>query len=137
MSGRSFFLMMHRVNPDCPENIVYRIDRAKFSSAVADRIILEHPDLEGVVCSVTFLPVLLPAFREELPGVPLVSFGENDLLNRDTDRIMNFISGSRENVGHKATELLEKLCRGKAAASLQAPGEVAEIKNFHIFPIRR
>lgn len=104
---------------------------------MADRIIWEHPDLEGVVCSVTFLPVLLPAFREELPGVPLVSFGENDLLNRDTDRIMNFISGSRENVGRKATELLEKLCRGKAAASLQAPGEVAEIKNFHIFLIRR
>ena len=135
MSGRSFFLMMHRVNPDCPENIVYRIDRAKFSSAVADRIISEHPDLEGVVCSVTFLPVLLPVFRERLPGVPLVSFGENDLLNRDTDRIMNFISDSRENVGRK--ELLEKLCRGKAAAFLQAPGEVAEIKNFHIFPIRR
>ena len=66
---------------------------------MADRIISEHPDLEGVVCSVIFLPVLLPAFREELPGVPLVSFGENDLLNRDTDRIMNFISGSRENVG--------------------------------------
>lgn len=106
--------LMHRVNPDCPENIVYRIDRAKFSSAVADRIISEHPDLEGVVCSVTFLPVLLPVFREKLPGVPLVSFGENDLLNRDTDRIMNFISDSRENVGRKATELLEKLCRGKA-----------------------
>ncbi len=105
--------LMRGKYPDCAENIVYGLDRVKLSAATADRIMAEHPDLEALICSVPLTPVLFPRFRELRPELPLVSFGESDLLNRDTDPSVNFISNAREKAGRKAAELLGKLFCGQ------------------------
>lgn len=105
-------LMLQTV-PGSSGSLVYGIERAKFSPAAVDRILCEHPDMQGLVCSVTYLSAFLSCFRTRRLQIPCVSFGETDLLNRDTDPEVNFITDSRENVGRRAADILKNLCCGK------------------------